>query len=67
VGNQDFYYKSKNGQEQFSPQPGVLEVYLNDAGGQVVTVAWRMPASIEPNVGLAKLAPLVAGSVSAKK
>ena len=66
-GNQDFYYKNKDGQEQFSPQPGVLEVYLHDAGGQVVIVAWRMPASIEQNVGLAKWAPLVAGSVSVKK
>ena len=66
-GAQDFYYKNKAGQEQFLTLAGVLEVYLYDAGPQVVVVAWRMPASIELNVGLARLAPLVAGSVSVKK
>ena len=45
---------------------GVLEIYLYEKGAQVVIVAWRLPASIEPNVGLGELAPLVAGSVSVK-
>jgi hypothetical protein len=68
VGKQDLYYKNKDGKEQ-SPIPnvdGVLEIYLYEKGPQVVIVAWRMPASIEPNVGLAELAPLVAGSVNVK-
>jgi hypothetical protein len=64
---QEFYYKPKNGQEQFPAMPGALEIYLYDAGGQVVVMAWRLPTSIEKNVGLASLMPLVAGSVSVKK
>jgi hypothetical protein len=66
-GKQEFYYKAKNGQEQFPLEAGVLEVYLYDAGQQVVVVVWRMPTNIEPNVDLIRLAPLVAGSVSVKK
>jgi hypothetical protein len=66
-GDQEFCYKNKNGQEEFQTMKGVLEVYLHEEGGQVVIVVWRMPAGIEGNVGLARLAPLVAGSVSVKK
>jgi hypothetical protein len=66
-GNQEFYYKSKNGQEQFPAVAGLLEVYLYEAGPQVVVVAWRMPVTIEKNADIARLAPLVAGSVSVKK
>lgn len=64
---QDFYYKDKAGQDHFSPMPGTLELYLFDAGTQVVIVAWSMPTSIEPASELANLAPLVAGSVNVKK
>jgi len=65
TGQQEFYYKSKDGQEQFTTMPGVLEIYLCESGGQVLIVAWRMPAAIEQHTGLARLAPLVAGSISA--
>lgn len=66
-GNQEFYYKNKAGQEDYPSVPGVLELYVHEEGGQAVIVAWRMPLSIEPNVGLDRLAPLVAGCVTVKK
>ncbi len=67
LGKQEFYYKDKEGKEHYpSKVDGVLEIYLCEKGGQVVIVAWRLPAGIEPNVALGELAPLVAGSVSVK-
>ena len=67
LGKQEIYYKDKAGKEHYPANNDcVLEIYLYEKGGQVVIVAWRMPASIEQNVGLGKLAPLVAGSVSVK-
>ncbi|MEN6406293.1 MAG: hypothetical protein ABFC77_07470 [Thermoguttaceae bacterium] len=65
--NQDFYYKTKDGQSQYPNVPGMLEFYLRDAGKSVIFVIWRMPTSIEPNVELARLAPLVNGCVKAEK
>lgn len=65
TGQQEFYYKTKEGQEQLTTMPGLLEIYLCESGGQVLIIAWRMPAAVEQHSGMARLAPLVAGSVSA--
>jgi hypothetical protein len=69
LGKQEFYYKDKDGKDNYTSKvDSVLEIYLYEKGGQVVIVAWRLPAGIEPEpyVGLGELAPLVAGSVSIK-
>ncbi len=53
LGKQELYYKDKAGKENYpANNDGVLEIYLYEKGGQVVIVAWRLPASIEANVGL---------------
>lgn len=65
--NQVFYYKKKDGQSQYPNMPGVLELYLGDAGKSTVFIIWRLPTSIENNVELARLAPLVNGCVKAEK
>jgi len=64
--DQEFYYRTKDGQDQYPTVPGTLELYLQDAGPRTAIVAWRMPAGIEQNVGLDRLAPLVAGCVDVK-
>lgn len=66
TGPQEFYYKNKDGQEQFLSMAGLLEIHLHEEAGAVVILAWRMPTSIEPNVDLAKWVPMVAGNVRAK-
>ena len=64
---QEFRTVNKAGQEQYVQLPGLLEIYLHEEAGQQVLIAWRMPASIEGKVELAKWTPVVAGCVSVKK
>jgi len=66
VAPQEFAYTSQAGRTSLMTLPGVLEIYLREEGGYLIVIAWRMPKNIEPNVGLAKWAPLVAGCVSVK-
>ena len=66
VAPQEFGCNDAPGKTRFETLPGVLEIYLYEDSGYLVFFAWRMPKSIEPNVDLAKWAPLMAGCVSIK-
>jgi hypothetical protein len=63
---QEFYYKTKEGKDTFTTMDGILEVYLHEEGGYAVVIVWRLPSSVEQNVGLPDLAKLMAGAVSVK-
>jgi hypothetical protein len=65
--SQEFFVVDKAGQGQFKSMPGVLEVYVYSESKYIITIAWRMPASIEKKVNLEKWASLVAECVSVKK
>jgi len=67
AGQQEFYTIGGNGQEQFVQLPGVLDVYLREQNGFYVLIAWRMPASIEPQVDSAKWASMMTGCVGASQ
>src|SRR3972149_6811272 len=67
TNQQEFFTIDTTGQERFVQMPGVLEVYLHEEAGYCIAIAWRVPASIEQTVDLAKWAPLAAGCVSVKK
>jgi hypothetical protein len=66
----EFYYKGKDGKEAPRPMDAVGEMYAREDGGAFIMIAWRVPASIQQNVGnnvgLAELAKAVAGGVSVK-
>ena len=64
----EFYYK-KDGKDTLQPMDAIDEMYHHEEAGVFVIIAWRLPASIEKNigdVGLTDLAKAVAGGVSVK-
>ena len=63
TGEQDFYYVDKDGNGDFLSMPGTLEVYTSEQNGKVITIAWRMPTSLEQSVAAFRMATKVAGSV----
>ncbi len=67
TGNQEFYSIDRNKQQRYATVPGVLEFYVRQEGDLLVLIIWRIPTSIESQVKLAELAPLVAGSVTTEK
>lgn len=67
TSDQEFYVKDKTGQGNSRPGvAGLLEVYVHEGPATTVVVAWRVPAFIEPTVGLANLTKTTAAGVSVK-
>jgi hypothetical protein len=67
----EFYYKSKDGKENFQQMDDIEEIYVQQESGFFVMIAWRLPSHIEPyiggeGVGLGQLAKAVAGGVTVK-
>jgi len=63
-GEQPFSYVSQDGRRRVVGLPGILEIYYRVEGDWAITLAWRVPSSIAPHVGLERWAPMVAGAVS---
>jgi hypothetical protein len=68
TGNQQFFYKKKDGQATPMPMGGTLEIYLHEEAGFVVIVAWRLPTAIEVKdyANLDELTQQTAGGVSVR-
>ncbi len=64
TGMQDFYYIDKDGNGEFLPMEGIIEVYSRREGNFMVVVVWRVPTRIKDHVNLKDWAPRVAGSLS---
>lgn len=64
---QDFYYKEKDGKDGSRSMPGILEVYVCEEAGFSVVMVWRLPTSLEQNIGLGELVKQMAGAVSVKQ
>jgi hypothetical protein len=69
LNKDEFYYKGKDGKDTLQPMDAVAEGYFHEEAGFFVMVMWRLPTSIEKNiggVGLAELAKQTVGAVSFK-
>ncbi|OHB66833.1 MAG: hypothetical protein A2V70_03855 [Planctomycetes bacterium RBG_13_63_9] len=64
IGDQEFYYVDAGGSGSYRQMEGLLEFYFRREGNFTVFIVWRMPTSIEANVGLGEWAPRVAGSLT---
>ena len=63
TAQQEFYYTDGKGKSMNLPMAGLIEVYARNESGFLVVLGWRMPTSIEQNVGLDDLGPKVAGTL----
>jgi hypothetical protein len=65
-GDQEFFYKDKDGKARTVEMPGAFEMYYRSEGDWAVVLAWRVPSSIAGQVNVGKWAPMVAGAVSSQ-
>ena len=63
TSNQEFYYVSEKGQGQSIQLPGTFELFFLDENDTLVTLAWRLPTSIEQNIEYDLWKNMVAGCV----
>jgi len=51
LNKDEFYYKGKDGKDALQPMDAIAEGYLHEEAGFFIIILWRLPASIEKNVG----------------